>query len=221
MSFWDLLRPPADAKTKASRKPATSAELRDALAEAELAAAKAEQDAAVVAQERAELLLEADDKRLDAIDRRLQLAQREADRTAAAVAALQGRVREAEERERQERLDALFAEGQAALQAGLADYRRYSELARELAGVLADVRQKQGVIERVQAGLADVHDPRRVPNLDDAARPLPMELRIPVRPLWRAVYLPHPSDPHQVLYPIGLVRITQAMTCAPQLPVSP
>src|SRR3954464_3099122 len=162
MSFWDFLRPPAGTKANATSKPATAAELREALAEAELAAAKAQQDAAVVAhergapagaQERAELLLEADDKRLDAIDRRLQLAQREADRTAAAVAALQGRVREAEERGREERLDALFAEGQAALQAGLADYRRYGELARELASVLADVRQKQGVIERVQAGL--------------------------------------------------------------------
>src|SRR3954447_2703566 len=221
MSFWDLLRPPAGAKANGSLKPTTAAELRDALAEAELAAAKAEQDAAVVAQERAELLLEADDKRLDAMHPRLQLAQREADRTAAAVAALQGRVREAEERERQERLDALFAEGQAALQAGLADYRRYSELARELAGVLADVRQKQGVIERVQAGLADVHHPRRVPNLDDAARPLPMELRIPVRPLWRAVYLPHPSDPHQVLYPIGLALPGQNRSARRPLPSLP
>src|SRR3954470_21448013 len=67
MSFWDFLRPPAGTKANATSKPATAAELREALAEAELAAAKAEQDAAVVAQERAELLLEADDKRLDAI----------------------------------------------------------------------------------------------------------------------------------------------------------
>src|SRR3954467_8400653 len=104
MSFWYLLRPPAGNKAAVSHKPATAAELREALAEAELAAAKAEQDAAVVAQERAELLLEADDKRLDAIDRRLQLAQRDADRTAAAVAALQERLREAEERKRQDQL---------------------------------------------------------------------------------------------------------------------
>src|SRR3954453_195388 len=118
MSFCDLLRPPAGEKASTTSKPATAAELRDARAEAELAATKAERDAAAVAQERAELLLEADDKRLDAVERRLQLAQREADRGAAAVAALQERVREAEERERREGLDALYAEGQAALQAG-------------------------------------------------------------------------------------------------------
>ena len=122
MSFWDLLRPPAGTKANASPKPATAAELRDALAEAELAATKAEQDAAAVAQERAELLLEADDKRLDAVERRLQLAQREADRGAAAVAALQERVREAEERERREGLDRLYEEGEAALRAGVEAY---------------------------------------------------------------------------------------------------
>src|SRR3954470_23497413 len=122
MSFWDLLRPPAGSKANALLKPTTAAELRDALAEAELAAAKAEQDAAAVAQERAGLLLEADDKRLDAVERRLQLAQREADRGAAAVAALQEHVREAEERERWDQLDRLYEEGQAALRAGIEDY---------------------------------------------------------------------------------------------------
>src|SRR3954469_21985214 len=125
MSFWDLLRPPTGTKANASLKPATAAQLRDALAEAELAAPKAEQDAAAMAQERAELLLEADDKKLDAVERRLQLAQREADRGAAAVAALQGRVREAEAHERQEQLDRLYEEGQQALQAGREAYRKY------------------------------------------------------------------------------------------------
>ena len=204
MSFWDLLRPPAGAKANASLKPATAAELRDALAEAELAATTAEQGAAAIAQERAELLLEADDKRLDTVERRLQLAQREADRGAAAVAALQECVREAEERERQDQLDRLYEEGQQALQAGREAYRKYGEHARELAGLFAEMRRKQDVIERVQAGLADAHDPRGVPNLDDAVRPLPMELPVPVRPLWRAAYLPHPSDPHRVIYPIGV-----------------
>src|SRR3954453_17572067 len=125
MSFCDLLRPPAGEKASTTSKPATAAELRDARAEAELAATKAERDAAAVAQERAGLLLEADDKKLDAVERRLQLAQRQADRTGAAGAALLDRLREAEERERREGLDRLFAEGEAALRAGIEDYAQY------------------------------------------------------------------------------------------------
>src|SRR4051794_10003849 len=142
MSFCDLLRPPADAKTKASRKPATAAELREAVAEAELAVAKAEQDAAAVAQERANLLLEADDKKLDAVERRLQLAQREADRGAAAVAVLREHVREAEEHERREGLDSLHAEGEAALRAGAEAYAGYDRLARQMVPHLLEMRRR-------------------------------------------------------------------------------
>src|SRR4051794_20328575 len=149
MSFWDLVRPSAGTKGNASPKPTTAAELRDALAEAELAAAKAEQDAAAVAQERAELLLEADDKKLDAVERRLQLAQREADRLAAAVAALQERVHEAEERERQEGLDRLFAEGEAALRAGAEAYKEYDRLARQMVPHLLEMRRRHDQIRRV------------------------------------------------------------------------
>src|SRR4051812_27756450 len=204
MSFWDLLRPPAGAKANASLKPTTAAELRDALAEAELAAAKAEQDAAAVAQERAGLLLEADDKKLDAVERRLQLAQREADRLAAAVAALQERVREAEERERREGLDNIHAEGEAALRAGLEAYAEYGRLARQVVPLLLEMRRRQEQIERVQADLASARDPRRIPNLDDAARPQTGPQRFLLKPLWVQAYLGHPADPLKVLYPQGI-----------------
>src|SRR3954467_799595 len=204
MSFWDLLRLPAGTKANASLKPATAAQLRDALAEAELAAAKAEQDAAVVAQERAGLLLEADDKRLDAVERCLQLAQREADRLAAAVAALQERVREAEERERREGLDRLHAEGEAALRAGAEAYAGYDRLARQMVPHLLEMRRRHDQIRRVQHGLEEAGDPRRIPDLDDAMRPQTKEPRIYKHPLWAKVWLAHPTDPLMVIYPQGI-----------------
>jgi hypothetical protein len=185
-------------------KHATAAELRDALAEAELAAAKAEQDAAAVAQERAGLLLEADDKRLDAVERRLQLAQREADRGAAAVAALQECVREAEERERREGLDKLYAEGEAALRAGAEAYTGYDRLARQMVPHLLEMRRRHDQVRRVQHDLEEAGDPRRIPDLDDAMRPQTAELRVYKHPLWAKVWLAHPTDPLKVMYPEGI-----------------
>ena len=73
MSFWDLLAPPTQSKSRRAPKLPTSNELRAALAEAELAAEQAETDAAEVAQGRAGLLLTASEPELDAIDRELQL----------------------------------------------------------------------------------------------------------------------------------------------------
>jgi hypothetical protein len=218
MNFWDLLRPPTGAKASTSIKPATAAELRAALAEAEPATAKAEQDAAAVAQERADLLLKADDKKLDAVDRRLQLAQREADRLAAAVAALHERVRETEEREHREDLDSLYAEGEAALRAGAEAYREYGRLARQMVPHLLEMRRRHDQVRRVQHDLEEAGDPRRIPDLDDAMRPQTAELRIYKRPLWAKVWLAHPTDPLKVMYPEGIdtFGMPTAATVEPQ-----
>ena len=93
--------------------------LRAALAEAEAEAARAEADAAEVAQRRAGLLLTASEPELDAIDRELQQAQRVADRGTMATAALREKLAAAEQRERQDQLDALYATGEGHLARGL------------------------------------------------------------------------------------------------------
>ena len=129
MSFWDLLKPAPATKAKSAAKPVTAAALELALAEAEAAAQAAEATAAEAAQRRAEQLLTADDATLDRVDRDLQLAQRAADKAAMAVEALRQRLATAQEAERQAERDTLYAKGQAALDAGLALYDEYGELA--------------------------------------------------------------------------------------------
>ncbi len=207
MSFWDVLRPSAPTKgnkgAATSPPAATAADLRVALAEAEAATADAEQAAAAIAQERGGMLLGADDAQLDEIDRRLQLAQRTADRAAAAVEALRERLADAEQRERQADLDKLFNDGQAALDRGLAIYKKYGVAAADLARLVAELPIVVAEIENANKLLTQRGDLRRVPDLDATARPHPPgTVRVHRTLLWERAVLPDHGHPYSFLWPV-------------------
>jgi multidrug efflux pump subunit AcrA (membrane-fusion protein) len=190
VNFWDFLKPAAPSKTKAAPKPASAAELGEALAQAEAEAAATEQTAADLARARAAQLLVGTESELDEADRRLQLAQRAADRSAVAVEALRTKLREAEERERRAELDRTFAAGEAALSSGLALYRDYARHAATIVGLVEQMIARQADLGRVNATLRKAGDPRSLPDLDTVARPerssIP-QLRVPV---WGQLVLP-------------------------------
>ena len=201
MSFWDFLKPPAPTKAKDSPKLPTAAELEAALAEAETEAARAETAAAEVAERRAQLLLTADDATLDQVERELQLATRAADKSAMAVETLRTKLAAAQEAERQARLDAVFATGQAALDKGLATYAGYVTLAAELAQLVEGMADCCDEIESINRKLRDAGDPRRVPDLDITARPEVSDIQIGRLALWHQVQLPSGQYPADWLWP--------------------
>jgi hypothetical protein len=168
--FWDLLKPTPAAKGKAAPKPPTAAELEAALVEAEAEATRAEATAGEVAERRAGMLLSADDAALDLVDNELRVAQRAADKAAAAIDALSTRLAEAREAERRGTLDALFAKGMAELKAGLAVYAEYDRVARAAAALVERAADAADRIEAINRELAALGDPRAVPDLDREAR---------------------------------------------------
>ena len=202
MSFWDFLKPPAPTKAKGSPKPPTAAELATALAEAEAEAARAEAAAAEVAERRASMLLSASETELDTIDRELQLAQRSADRASLATEALRVKLLAAQEAERQAGLDAVFATGQAALDAGLAAYRRYTTLAGELAQLAETMADRSDEIEAANKRLRDAGDARRVGDLDLTARPEVSDIQIGRAALWVQLELPSGTAPNDWHWPL-------------------
>jgi hypothetical protein len=171
MSFWDFIKPPTPAKGAKAAKPATAAELAVALSEAAAEAAHAEGTAADIAERRAGMLLTADDATLDRIEHELRLAQRAADRTAAAVEVLRGRLAQAEEGERQGALNAVYSKGTLLLRNGVDLYQRYDKLARELAELVEQISDTDDAIRAVNAELAALGDPRSIADLDREARP--------------------------------------------------
>jgi hypothetical protein len=201
MDFWSFLRPPAPGKSKLAPPPATAAELRDALAQAEAEADATEAAAAELARARAGQLLVGTDAEVDAADRRLALAQRAADRTAAAVEALRQKLAAAEQREQQESLDRLYGGGEAALQRGLALYGQYADAAASLARLVEQLPAVATEIEHANRLLRERGDARRVAGLDETARPevsaIP-QLRVP---LWEQLRLPAGDAPHDSVWP--------------------
>lgn len=201
MSFWDLLRPTHVAKGKAPPPPATPDTLRAALAQAQAEARSTEEAAAEAATNRAAHLLVADDAELDELDRRLAASQRQADRAAAAVAALEEKLAAAEEAERVAGLDAIFADGQAALDQGLAAYKRYGVLAAEVAQIAETMADKCDAIEAANKRLRAAGDPRSVPDLDASARPEVSDIRLARLALWHQIELPSGEFPHDWHWP--------------------
>jgi hypothetical protein len=216
MSFWDILKPPAPAKSKGAAKPPTAAELAAALAEAEAEAERAEAAAAEVAERRGQLLLTADDATLDQVERELQLATRTADKAAAAVEILCSRVSQARETERQAGLDAVHREGEAALAAGLAAYARYGELAAEVAILAEAMADRCDEIEQANRKLVAAGDARRVADLDTTARPEVSDVRIGRLALWHQIELPSGTAPHDWHWP---PRPPQPRVRLPQTPL--
>ena len=202
MSFWDILKPPSPTKAKGSPKSPTAADLEVALAEAEAEAARAEAAAAEVAERRAGSLLSASESELDAIDRELQLAQRSADKASVAVEALRAKLAEAKEAERQAGLDAIFADGQAALDQGLAAYKRYGVLASEVAQLAETMADRCDEIEAANKKLRDAGDPRRVADLDVAARHEVSDIQIGRVALWVQLELPSGTAPNDWHWPL-------------------
>lgn len=190
MAFLDLLR---------TNKPSTSAQLREALSQAEAAAEAGAAKVAAGAEARRTALLGDDDQALDRIEQDLRLAEREADRADLAAAELRQRLAAAEAAEARAALDRVHEEGRAALERGVKlirnDYLRHALALKALAEELASL---EAAITAANEKLEKVGDERRVPALDTTARPrLPGEgLRAP---LWAELRLP--SSEHGI-YPL-------------------
>lgn len=218
MSFWDFLRPPVPTKAKgapAKVKPATAAELQAALGEARAAATAAAERAAEVATARQAFLIAGTDDQLDQSERDLTLANRAVDRAEAAVAALEQRLAEAVEAERLADLDRMFASGEEALDRGLAAYRRYGELAREVASIVGEIKIAAAEVDQARRLLRERGDPRLLPELDPAARPEISSVRLLRTPLWSGVRLPAGDHPQSMIYP------PHTALDIPPLPLSP
>lgn len=201
MSFWDFLKPAPSGKTKATVKPPTAAELREALAQAKGEAASTEEAAAELALARASQLLVGTESELDEADRKLQLAQRAADRSAVAVEALTAKLAAAEAAERQAELDRVFGEGKAALDEAISLYKKYEELAKQVAAVVDRIPECRAIVDRVNGDLAKAGDARRLPDLDTEARPCVSDIQQLRTPLWHQVVLPSGFFPHDYHWP--------------------
>jgi hypothetical protein len=188
-----------------SKRPLTSEQLRAGIAAAEAEATLAAERAAELVQRRGALLLSADDAALDTVERQLQLAARESDRADATLAALRDRLTEAEARERREQLDRVHATGQAALERGLALYRRdYAEHALALREVVRAMAAASEEIEAANRALRLAHDPRQIPDLDASARPQHTPVKQAIAPPWQLLRLPSADHPLNLLHPLGV-----------------
>lgn len=202
MSFWDILRPTPIAKGKAAPPPATPDALRAALAQAQAEAAATEQAAAEAATNRAAQLLVADDAELDELDRRLAFSQRQADRAAAAVAALEERLTAAEQTERQAELDRIHERGAEARQRGVALYAKFETQARELAEVVTHIKEAAEVVAVTDKSLRDRGDPRAGGgDLDFELRPRVSAQEGLRSPIWAQTRLPSGIAPFDFNWP--------------------
>jgi hypothetical protein len=183
-------------------KPATAAQLREALE-----AANAERTEAAAAldrlqQRRAELLVDGSERDLDAVEADIRTAQRGLDRLDLVTIQAQEKLREAEEMERRAELDRRHAEGEKALERGLAIYARHwpkhAAALRELAFELMDLESR---IEAVNAELVKAGDPRRVAGIDPTARPSPPNSAQRGPGLVQALRLPSTVDSTKMVYP--------------------
>jgi hypothetical protein len=201
-SFWELLKPAPPTKAKgAAPKPASAAALRQALTEATAAADSAAALAAELAERRQAFLLAGTDDQLDQVERELAAANRQTDKTEAAVVALQALVQAAEEAERVADLDRVYAEGAGALERGCELYRAYGEMAQQVARLAGEMAASQTVIEQVNRQLRERGDARRVADLDTAARPQVSAVQQFRHPLWQQLVLPAHDRPHDRLWP--------------------
>jgi hypothetical protein len=201
MDFWKYLHPPAPSKSKAAPKPASASDLREALADATAAADAAAALAAELAERRQAFLLAGTDDQLDQVERELAAANRQTDKTEAAVVALQGLVQAAEEAERVADLDRVYAEGAGALERGCELYRAYGELAQQVARLAGEMAASQAVIEQANRQLKARGDARRVADLDTAARPEVSAMQMLRANLWQQLVLPAADRPHNRVWP--------------------
>jgi hypothetical protein len=193
MKLLDLIR---------GEKAPGSAQLRAALAQAE-----AERAAAVAALDRlqarrAELLLDADDHALDVVERDIAQAQRQADRLDLLIVQAGERLREAEEAERRAELDRIHAEGEKALERGLAIYAKlwpkHAAALRDLAHELGELQDR---LDAVNRELLAAGDPRRLPEIDRAARPSPPDDPLRGPALVQLLRLPSTVSPTKLYWP--------------------
>jgi len=205
VSFWDFLRPPAPTKAKGAApqvRAATAAELQTALDEARLAATAAAESAAECAAERQNLLLAGTDDQVTQADINLASANRAVDRAEAAIAALEQRLAEARENERQADLDRVFAAGEDALARGLDGYRRYAEAARRVVEIVGEIKLAAVELDHSRRLLRERGDPRVLPDLDTEARPERSGVQLLRSPLWAGVRLPAHDHPQSTIYPV-------------------
>jgi hypothetical protein len=198
MKLLDLLR---------GAKPATSAQLREALASAEGERADATATLDRLQQRRASLLIDGDDRALDALEADIVQAQRRADRLDLLTIQAEQRLKEAEEAERQAALDATFAEGeQLVAEAVKLVKTSYPPQARKLLQLAERLETIDVTVRELNRRLAASGDPRRLPDYDELARPgEPDDLRwsaTSMRQKFHAqVALPSASEWYRLLHP--------------------
>jgi hypothetical protein len=186
MKLLDLLR---------GAKPATSAQLREALASATLDRLQ---------QRRAELLVDGTERDLDAVEADVRSAQRQLDRLDLLTIQAEARLRDAEAAERQAELDELFAEGEKLVAEGVdLIRRRYPPLAKRLLELAERLRAIDGEVAALNRALAEAGDPRRVRDFDREARPVEPAppLPLPRQRFWSQLELPSASEWHRLLWP--------------------
>lgn len=199
MGILDLLR--RDTRDE----PTTAAALREAIATAE---AESRDTAArlqgLTGARAAALLDEADDTKLDRIEAEIVQATRHADRIDLAVAELRRRAEQAVADERQAKLDAIHAQGEAAVRRGVELVRKvYPKHARALAAMAEELATLRAEVADVNARLLAAGDPRMLPDLERKARPATMvdgigQVHLAVTEHLR---LPDPEHPDRFLFP--------------------
>jgi chromosome segregation ATPase len=192
MGFLELLR---------GDKPAPSAHLREALAEAEAAAEAGAARVAAAVEARRQALLGGDDKILDRVEQEMRRAEREADRADTAAVELRQRLTTAEMAEAQAALDQAHEQGQAALRRGVELVREaYPKLALPLKGLAEELRALDEAVTAANERLARAGDPRQVPAIDATARPQG-EHKFLQDPLWWQLRLPSSEQGLCYLHP--------------------
>jgi hypothetical protein len=185
-------------------KPPGSAQLREALAQAEVDRGEAVAALDRLQARRAELLLDGDDRALDVVERDTAQAQRRADRFDVLIDQAQERLREAEEVERRAELDALFAQGEKLVAEGVALIRKdYPPLCAKILRLAARLEEIDGEVASLNARLAAAGDPRRVPDYDRIARPVepPQGENLGRRRFWAQVELPSAGEWFRLIRP--------------------
>lgn len=177
--------------------------IRAAMATARQARDAANARIAELSGRRAAALLADADGEIDQLERELVQAHRDADRGDLAVLELTSRLAAAEASARQLALDMLHSRGESAHTRGRSlvakDYRRLVE---QLSRVLTELQAIDAEVREINHQLEAGGDPRRVGDVDTAARPEPhLPNRFPRQPLYQAVRLPDPAHPYNMAWP--------------------
>jgi hypothetical protein len=180
----------------------TAASLLAAAERADEAAKVAGERLANLTEQRLSALIADDDKGLDRLENAITAAQRERDRLEEAAAELRRRHALTLEADRVAALDALHARGLAAQHRAVELITKaYPKLAAPLVDLGLELDELEREIAAVNNELRKRGDQRSVLGIDDAARPAAQPLDRFAHGFTSTLFLPHPADRVETLYP--------------------